>query len=119
MPLQSDLPFGNSQSASDVALTALMEMIRAQTVTMERNNEKVDQLNSAVAKVREDIAVLKAESHRDASIVTEVAALHAKVAALELRNAQQDGGLKMVTFIKDFAPWIVAFCTAMFAFFKR
>lgn len=117
-PLQPDL-FGVPQGGEAAPLLALMEMIRAQTVTMERNNEKVDRLNSAVAQVREDIAVLKAEGHRDAALATEVANLKAEVAALKLRNAQQDGGLKLATFAKDFLPWFVAVATAVFAFFKR
>lgn len=95
-----------------------MEMLRAQTVTMERTSEKVDRLNSSVAQVREDIAVLKAEGHRDASLATEVAELKNKIAALELRNAQQDGGMKLATFFKDFSPWLVAILAGVIAYFK-
>lgn len=118
MALQPELPLVHP-SQGESGLIALIEMIRAQTVSMERNNEKVDRLNSSVAQVREDIAVLKAESHRDAALATEVAALRSEVAALKLRNAQQDGGLKLATFAKDFFPWFVAIATAVFAFFKR
>ena len=116
-PLQPDLfqlPQGDS-----AALLALIEMIRAQTVTMERNNEKVDRLNSAVAQVREDIAVLKSQAHSDAALAAEVASLKNEVAALKLRNAQQDGGMKLATFFKDFSPWFVAMVMAAVAYFKK
>lgn len=117
-PLQPDL-FGLPEGQGGPALLALMEMVRAQTVSMERNNEKVDRLNSSVAQVREDIAVLKAEGHRDAALVTEVANLKTEVAALKLRNAQQDGGMKLATFVKDFAPWLITLTMALVTFFRK
>lgn len=115
--LQADL-FGIS-SKGEAGLLALIEMIRAQTMTMERHNEKVDNLSSTVAKVREDIAVLKAESHRDAALSSDVAELRMEISALKLRNAQQDGGLKLATLLKDFAPWLTAILMGLIAYFKR
>lgn len=115
-PLQPD--FFPLQPGDSATLFALMEMIRVQTGAMERNNEKMERLSSAVAQVREDIAVLKSDAQRDAELNAEVATLKSEVAALKLRNAQQDGGLKFITVVKDFSPWIVAGLMALIAYLK-
>lgn len=102
----------------DPALFALASMLQAQGVSIERAVEKIDGLANAVAGLRETTAVLKSESQRDVALSSEVSALKAEVAALKLRNAQQDGGLKMATFVKDFAPWILAGLVAVSTYFK-
>jgi outer membrane murein-binding lipoprotein Lpp len=117
MSSQGDF-FPQHQNADAASMMALMEMIRAQTVSVERNNEKVDRLSSSVAQVREDIAVLKSESHRDATLAAKVTTLENEVTALKMRNAQQDGGFRLATVVKDFSPWIVTAIMAALAFFK-
>lgn len=97
----------------------MVELIRSQTVIMERSSDKVDKLSNAVAHVREDIAVLKAEAQRDAELSVKVVELAAKVTALEMRNAQQDGGVKLMTFVREYVPWLIVIIGAVMAYFRK
>ncbi|TXH54314.1 MAG: hypothetical protein E6Q97_11190 [Desulfurellales bacterium] len=115
-PLQAD---SFNVPTNDAGWLAVIELIRSQTVIMERSSDKVDKLSNAVAHVREDIAVLKAEGQRDAELSVKVVELAAKVTALEMRNAQQDGGLKLMTFVREYVPWLIVVLGAVLAYFKK
>lgn len=108
-----------SVASNDAGWLAVMELMRAQTAIMERNSDKVDKLSSTIAQVREDIAVLKAEAHRDAELSARVVELTAKVTALEMRNAQQDGGVKLMTFVREYVPWVIVAIGAIMAYFRK
>lgn len=99
--------------------TALIELVKGQAHAMERYGDKLDDLAALVSAIHTDIEVMKSKAEQDAVLAQEVSELRKKVAALELRNAQQDGGLKMATFVKDFGPWLLACVAALVAWFKR
>lgn len=94
-------------SADTMALAAIIESQRVQTKTLERQIDKIDKLSSNVAQVREDIAVMKVKDEQVTNLTTIAADLSTRVGAMELRNAQQDGAGKLMTIVKDFAPWVL------------
>jgi uncharacterized coiled-coil protein SlyX len=117
MTLQGE--HANVATGEAMAIAALMETIRAQTTTMERTNEKVDNLTGAMAKVREDIAVMKVRDESAATLAVKVAELAAEITAMKLRNAEQDGAVKLADVVRNYAPWLIALSAALIAFFKK
>lgn len=93
---------------STMAMAAMIESLRVQTKTTERVLDKVDNLSSAVAKVREEIALMHARDEKITELTGELKELQGKVSSIELLHAQQDGAAKFLTIMKEFGPWLLA-----------
>lgn len=106
-------------SNETMALAAMIEALRAQTTAVLKTNEKMDALSSAVAKVREDIAVMKVRDEQMGDLMAIVGHLTKRLEAIELLHAQQAGAGKMMEVIRSWSPWITTLLIGIWALFER
>lgn len=118
-------PFGEAQdimtpvSTDGMAMAAMIEALRAATRAVDRQSTKVDSLASSVAKIREDIAVMHAREEQMTAMTNAISQLTADVLTIKLLHAQQEGGFKLANLAKDWAPWLLTFLAAVWAFFGK
>ena len=96
-------------------MAALVEAMRAQTKASERLIEKMEKVDGAVSEMKRDIAVMQVHNEQAAQDAATVAALAARVTALELRASEQNGAAKFATMLKDFGPWLVSLLIGLYA----
>lgn len=106
-------------SGDTMAMAAMIEAMRAQTTAVQRANDKLDDMTSAVAKVREDIAVMKVRDEQFSTLATLCYELTKRMEKVELLHAQEAGRWSMMEVIRNWSPWIAAVLVGLWAMLER
>lgn len=81
---------------------------------LKRINDKMEQLGTDVAYVRERVTAIEAAAlHRD------IEELEARVVRLEAGEHQRSGALKLAEFVKTAFPWLAAVVSFAWALYSR
>lgn len=102
-----------------LAQLAVTTALRQLGGTMDRMANTVESLSSKVGDVHTDVQILKVQHEAINELRGEVKELKTKVSNLELRDAQQDGAAKLLGWMKDFGPWLIAILAFVWGLFGR
>lgn len=121
----SQKPFGDRSdimtpvSDDTMALAAMIEAMRAATRAMERVEQKLGNVEGTVSGLVTEIAVINTKDENSAWMAQELNSLAPRIAALELRNAEQNGAMKFSLWLKDFGPWIATTVLVGYTLFAK
>ena len=109
---------------SDETIIREAEVLALRQMAESVNNlaREVAESRETMARIREDMAVLKDRQSNHEKLEDEVIQFKKEVreelAALKERNAQQDGAMTFAKWLKEFGPWILGVAAVAWTWLK-
>lgn len=116
-----DLIRSFAEAPKDEALSHQAEIaaLRTMTDTLSHMSSCMQELSGKVSAMHTDIAVMKEKDRQFEKITDTVKDMEIRVRSIETLHAEQAGGFKIITFLKEFGPWLVALMLAAWGLFER
>lgn len=106
------------REAELLALRQMADNVSAMTRELVTNREVMTELRIDMASIKERQAQHSEFKDFLLELKDEQKTMTDRIVAIERRNAQQDGAVGFVQYVKDFGPWLLAIAAALWALVK-